>query len=96
MNKQLSLFESTVENKFDNLNRLHSPGQESNYSLRNYQVDLIQRVFDSLSTHRATMMQLPTGGGKTVCFSKKGRRQRAGGRRNTALYLLLRPKGARV
>ncbi len=40
------------------------------YQLRDYQSDLLDRVFQSWSTgDRRVMLQLPTGGGKTICFS---------------------------
>lgn len=37
--------------------------------LRDYQQSLCSGIFDSLSTNRRVMAQLPTGGGKTICFS---------------------------
>lgn len=37
--------------------------------LRDYQQSLCSSIFDSLSTHRRVMAQLPTGGGKTIVFS---------------------------
>ncbi len=39
------------------------------YQLRDYQTDLIQQVFSHwFQGHRRVMMQLPTGGGKTIIF----------------------------
>lgn len=37
--------------------------------LRDYQQLLCSRILDSLAEHRRVMAQLPTGGGKTICFS---------------------------
>ena len=39
------------------------------YSLRDYQIDLIQQIFNSWQTNRRVMLQLATGGGKTVIFA---------------------------
>jgi superfamily II DNA or RNA helicase len=40
------------------------------YQLRPYQTDLLDRVVRSWeSGNRRVMLQLPTGGGKTICFS---------------------------
>lgn len=40
------------------------------YKLRDYQTELIQKVMSSWARgHRRVMLQLPTGGGKTVVFS---------------------------
>ena len=40
------------------------------YQLRDYQSDLLDRVFQSWDTsNRRIMLQLPTGGGKTILFS---------------------------
>jgi len=39
-------------------------------SLRQYQTDLVHSVYDSWKSNRRVMMQLPTGGGKTICFTK--------------------------
>ena len=37
--------------------------------LRDYQLDVLSRTRHSLARHHRTLMVLPTGGGKTVCFS---------------------------
>lgn len=37
-------------------------------NLRPYQSDLLDRTYSALQTHRRVLMQLPTGGGKTVMF----------------------------
>ncbi len=37
--------------------------------LRDYQQSLCSRIFAALPTDRRIMAQLPTGGGKTICFS---------------------------
>lgn len=37
---------------------------------RGYQITLNERVVDAVSSKRKVLMQLPTGGGKTVCFAK--------------------------
>lgn len=37
--------------------------------LRNYQYELKSRIYDSLRTHRRTLAQLPTGGGKSVIIA---------------------------
>lgn len=37
-------------------------------NLRPYQIDLIERSMQSLARHGKVIAQLPTGGGKTVCF----------------------------
>ena len=37
--------------------------------LRDYQASLTSSIFDSLSHHQRVIAQLPTGGGKTICFS---------------------------
>ena len=39
------------------------------YQLRPYQSDLLDRVAQSWGSNRRVMLQLPTGGGKTICFS---------------------------
>ena len=40
------------------------------YQLRPYQSDLLARVSESWNTgNRRVMLQLPTGGGKTICFA---------------------------
>jgi superfamily II DNA or RNA helicase len=40
------------------------------YQLRDYQTDLLDRVSESRgSRNRSIIIQLPTGGGKTICFS---------------------------
>jgi superfamily II DNA or RNA helicase len=36
--------------------------------LRDYQSDLISRIFYQWQTHRRILAQLPTGGGKSVIF----------------------------
>lgn len=41
---------------------------------RQYQIDLNERVAEEVSTRRKVLMQLPTGGGKTVCFAKLAQR----------------------
>lgn len=39
-------------------------------NLRPYQIDLIERGMRSVAQHGKVIIQLPTGGGKTVCFCK--------------------------
>lgn len=39
------------------------------YSLRDYQIELIEQILSSWRTNRRVMMQLATGGGKTVIFA---------------------------
>ena len=39
------------------------------YNLRDYQTDLIRQIFASWQTKRSVMLQLPTGGGKTILFA---------------------------
>ncbi len=49
-------------------------GLASTYQLRDYQKDLVQQVFKSWAAgHRRLMLQLPTGGGKTIIFSEIAR-----------------------
>jgi superfamily II DNA or RNA helicase len=44
--------------------------QVTAYQLRDYQINLIQRVFSSwFNGNRHLMLQLPTGGGKTIIFT---------------------------
>ena len=42
--------------------------------LRPYQVNIIQKTSKSLAKYRRVIMCLPTGGGKTICFSEISRR----------------------
>jgi len=39
------------------------------YKPRDYQIDLIDRIFQAWQANRRLMLQLPTGGGKTVLFA---------------------------
>jgi superfamily II DNA or RNA helicase len=42
----------------------------SKFQLRDYQADLVSRSFEAWKVHQKIMLQLPTGGGKTVIFSE--------------------------
>jgi superfamily II DNA or RNA helicase len=44
------------------------------YERREYQDKLISQIFAAWQTHRSVMLQLPTGGGKTVIFADIARR----------------------
>lgn len=46
----------------------------TDFKFRNYQADLFLRTVNSLAVHKKTLMQLPTGGGKTQIFSEIIRR----------------------
>jgi superfamily II DNA or RNA helicase len=39
------------------------------YQLRDYQRELLQAAIEGFQTDRSILLQLPTGGGKTICFS---------------------------
>jgi superfamily II DNA or RNA helicase len=41
----------------------------STYQLRDYQRELLQAAIEGFQTDRSILLQLPTGGGKTICFS---------------------------
>lgn len=43
--------------------------QPVTYSLRDYQENLIRQIFASWQANRSVMLQLPTGGGKTILFA---------------------------
>ena len=43
------------------------------YSLRDYQIELVEQIFSSWQTNRRIMLQLATGGGKTVVFAHLAR-----------------------
>ncbi|MEG3960324.1 DEAD/DEAH box helicase family protein [Microcoleus sp. herbarium2] len=47
---------------------------QTTYNLRNYQTELIQKILDSWQSNLRVMLQLPTGGGKTVLFAHLARK----------------------
>jgi superfamily II DNA or RNA helicase len=47
---------------------------QTTYKLRKYQTELIQKILDSWQSNRSVMLQLPTGGGKTVLFAHLARK----------------------
>lgn len=46
------------------------PGGDGFFSLRPYQLEAVEEVFRSLNENQSTLMVLPTGCGKTVCFAE--------------------------
>lgn len=44
-------------------------GMSNTYRLRDYQSELVNKTIEGFSHDRSIMLQLPTGGGKTICFS---------------------------
>lgn len=44
-------------------------GMNHAYRLRDYQSELVNKTLDGFPQDRSIILQLPTGGGKTICFS---------------------------
>ena len=44
------------------------------YMLRDYQIEICERVREAFKKHRSVMMQMPTGTGKTVVLAELVRR----------------------
>lgn len=55
-------------------------------SLRPYQADVVEGIRQAFRQHRSVLMVLPTGGGKTVCFSYMAQHASSKGKR---VYILV-------